>query len=172
MGGIVIKQALVISSLRPSGDSVLQSTRLIFFLGTPHRGSHLLDKSFSKAYLSMMKLANKEIPKNVKTVLQPRGSESFVVNTDFMRVKGTIAIVNFYEQVPTQGIQDLVVDKDSAVFDSEHSENIPLARDHHHLVRFSSANDDAYHTISQTLKRKVMHLLSDLAKSAHNGQST
>jgi alpha-beta hydrolase superfamily lysophospholipase len=105
MGGIVIKQALVTSA---SQDNILSSTKLIVFLGTPHRGSHLLDKSFSRVYLSMMKLGNKEIPKNIKTVLQPRGSESFAVNSDFMRVKGNIHIVNFYEQVPTQGIQDLV----------------------------------------------------------------
>lgn len=55
-----------------------------------------------------MKLTNKEVPKNLKTVLTPRGDESFVVNSDFMRVKGHIAIVNFYEQLPTGIIQDLV----------------------------------------------------------------
>lgn len=64
-----------------------------------------------------------------------------------------------------------VVDNDSAVFDSEHSENIPLAKDHHHLVRFSSPDDDAYHTVSQTLKRKVTQLLHEVAQSAHNGKS-
>lgn len=63
-----------------------------------------------------------------------------------------------------------VVDKDSAVFDSEHSENIPLARDHHHLVRFDNANDDAYHTICLTLKRKVTQIINDITQSAHNGK--
>lgn len=136
-----------------------------------------------------MKMGNKEVPKNIKSALQPRRPDVFAANTDFMQVKGKIAIVNFYEQVPTR-MSELVgpfsvftistktfsdslqvVDNDSAVFDSEHSENIPLARDHHHLVRFSSPDDDAYHTVSQTLKRKVTQLLHEVAQSAHNGKA-
>ena len=62
-----------------------------------------------------------------------------------------------------------MVDKDSAVFDSEYSENIPVARDHEHLVRFDSANDDAYHTLCQTLQRKVSKVLEDVAKINSDG---
>ena len=58
--------------------------------------------------MSVMKFASKEVPKNVKTALQPRGNESFIVNTDFMGVKGQIPIVNFYEQLPRYPLQDLV----------------------------------------------------------------
>jgi hypothetical protein len=58
-----------------------------------------------------------------------------------------------------------VVDKDSAVFDSEKSENIPMARDHEHLVRFESAHDDAFHTLCQTLQRKVSKILETTSKS-------
>jgi len=116
-----------------------------------------------------MKLASKEVPKSVKPMLKPRGNESFIVNSDFMRVKGQIQIVNFYEQVARQRLQDVVVDKDSAVFDSEWSENIPVARDHEHLVRFESAEDDAYNTLRQTLRRKVTKLLEDIAESEKDG---
>ena len=59
-----------------------------------------------------------------------------------------------------------VVDKDSAVLDSAYSENIPVARDHEHLVRFGNAEDDAYNTMCQTLKRKVAQILDWSAKSA------
>ncbi|PKS12546.1 hypothetical protein jhhlp_000754 [Lomentospora prolificans] len=169
LGGIVIKQALVISSQRPSDSEILRLTKVIFFLGTPHRGSHLLDRSITKLGLNMMKLANREVPKNVKTVLQPRGDESFIVNSDFMRVKGQIAIVNFYEQVPRYPSQHLVVDKDSAVFDCEYSENIPVARDHEHLVRFENVEDDAFHMICQTLQRKIASLLEERAHTSRNG---
>jgi len=55
-----------------------------------------------------MKLASMEVPKNVKILLQPKANESFIVNTEFMRVKGQIPIVNFYEQVPRHPLQDLV----------------------------------------------------------------
>ncbi|KAK4451554.1 hypothetical protein QBC34DRAFT_401310 [Podospora aff. communis PSN243] len=170
LGGIVIKQAIILSSHRPLDASILQSTKLIVFLGTPHRGSHVLDSSLAKTGLSFMKLANREIPKNVRTMLQPRGDESFIINTDFIRAKGQIEIVNFYEQVTRAHLQDLVVDKDSAVLDSERSENIPVARDHEHLVRFEDAEDDAYHTLRQTIRRKVTKILENMSEREKTGQ--
>ncbi|KAK0641741.1 hypothetical protein B0T16DRAFT_220282 [Cercophora newfieldiana] len=157
-------QAIIISSRRSVDFSILQSTKLVVFLGTPHRGSHVLDTSLAKAGLSFMRFANKEIPRNVKTMLQPRADESFIINTDFIRAKGPIEIVNFYEQVARPHLQDLVVDKDSAVFGSERSEDIPVARDHEHLVRFESCEDDAYCTLQQTLERKVTKILDELAE--------
>lgn len=126
----------------------------------------------AKVGLSMMKLAtSREVPRGIKTILQPRADESFIVNTDFMRVKGQIEIVNFYEQVPRYPLQDVVVDKDSAVFDSEYSENIPMARDHEHLVRFESADDDAFNTLRQTLQRKVAKVLESESKATQEGRS-
>jgi hypothetical protein len=62
-----------------------------------------------------------------------------------------------------------VVDKDSAVFDSERSENIPVARDHEHLVRFEDAEDDAYHTLRQTIRRKVTKILESIAEMENTG---
>ncbi|KAK0725864.1 ankyrin repeat-containing domain protein [Lasiosphaeris hirsuta] len=173
LGGVVIKQALVISSNRCTDGDILRWTKLIFFLGTPHRGSHILDKPLAKVGLSVMKLANREVPRGVKNILQPRTNESFMVNSDFMRilVKRQIEIVNFYEQVPRYPLQDLVVDKDSAVFDSEHSENIPMARDHEHLVRFESVDDDAFNTLRQTLQRKVAQVLETESKATQEGRS-
>ena len=44
-------------------------------------------------------------------MLQPRADESFIVNTEFMRIKGQIEIVNFYEQVARYPLQDLVCRK-------------------------------------------------------------
>jgi len=112
-----------------------------------------------------------EVPRNVRSALQPRGTESFVANKDFMGVTGSTAIVNFYEQAPRPLLQDLVVDKDSAVLDSEYSENIPVARDHEHLVRFEGPDDDAYVTLHQTLQRKVADILDREAESAKEGRS-
>lgn len=42
-------------------------------------------------------------------MLQPRTNESFVANSDFMKIKGTISIVNFYEQAKTPGLGSLVL---------------------------------------------------------------
>ena len=64
------------------------------------------------------------------------------------------------------------MDKDSAIFDSENSENIPVARDHEHLVRFEGSNDDSYHMLCQTLQRKVAHILEAGSKRDKEGKET
>ncbi|RNJ59936.1 hypothetical protein D7B24_000653 [Verticillium nonalfalfae] len=147
---------------------ILQATKAVFFLGTPHRGSHVLEKLFAQTGLKLGKMMlHKQMPAQIKTALQPRTSESFICNSDFVKIKGSIAIVNFYEQVNLPGLGELVVDKDSAVFDSEKAENIPIARDHRRLVRFTGPEDDAYRTLLETLKRKIRVFLleTDPAKS-------
>jgi hypothetical protein len=87
---------------------VLSSTKAVLFLGTPHRGSYLLEKSMPKIGLSLAKAMNREIPVEVKSMLQPRTNESFIANSDFMRIKGPISIINFYEQLKTPGLGALV----------------------------------------------------------------
>ena len=151
-----------------SESEILRSTRVIFFLGTPHRGSHLFDRSSMKLGLHVMRLANKEVPRNIKTALQPRGDESFNVNSNFMRIKGDITVVSFYEQVPRFPTQHLVVDKDSAVLHCEFSENFPVARDHEHLVRFENIEDDAFLSLYETLQRKITHLIEERAHTSRN----
>ncbi|KAM0277760.1 hypothetical protein ACHAQH_005553 [Verticillium albo-atrum] len=117
---------------------------------------------FAQTGLKLGKVVlNKQVPAQVKTLLQPRASESFICNSDFMKIKGCISIVNFYEQLNMPGLGELVVDKDSAVFDSERAENIPIARDHRRLVRFDGPEDDAYRTLFETLKRKIGTFLHD-----------
>lgn len=140
--------------------------------------------------LGLGKVANRQLPPNIKKMLEPRASEAFVANSDFMKIKGNISIVNFYEQKTTPGLSDLVswpsstawiqqltsvvvlkvVDKDSAVFDTGCAENMPLARDHRGLVRFENQDDDAYRALYQTLQRKVTKILSEIQKKEHRGE--
>ncbi|KAI3322074.1 ankyrin repeat-containing domain protein [Xylariaceae sp. AK1471] len=155
LGGLVIKQALINSSRSHLDSSCLQATKLIFFLGTPHRGSQILEATLARLAFKIGKVANREIPAKIKPIFQPHGAESFIVNSEFMKAKGQIEIVNFYEQVALPKLGMLVVDTDSAVFDSQQSENVPVARDHRTLVRFKSAGDDAYRMLHETLKRKI-----------------
>ncbi|KAI1778047.1 ankyrin repeat-containing domain protein [Hypoxylon cercidicola] len=159
-GGNVIKQALILSSNSKAGCDVHDSTRSIIFLGVPHYGSHLLRKNRAPFVLALGKAANHAVPPNVLTALRPEANEMYTINTQFMRIKGNISIVNFYEQRPQGLVGDLVVERGSAIFDSETSENMPVARNHRDLVRFETSQDDFYHTLCQTLRRKVSEFMT------------
>jgi hypothetical protein len=64
--------------------------------------------SLAKTGMALMKLGSKEVPRDVKSMLQPRASDSYIVNADFMRIKGSISIVNFYEQMTRSPLNALV----------------------------------------------------------------
>lgn len=94
---------------RESTDShFLSSTKVVFFLGTPHRGSHVLDHTKVKVIKTVGKIINRQIPSQVESELKPHADESFMVNSQFVKIAGSISIVNFYEQVTQPGLGDLV----------------------------------------------------------------
>jgi hypothetical protein len=128
-------------------------------MGTPHRGSHVLEKTKVTILEKIAKAAFHEIPYNLKTALQPRANELFEINDTFASVKGSLAIVNFYEQKHMKGLDELIVDKDSAVLWFDNEESIPVYRDHRELIRFEDSDDDAYRLVFQTLQAKISTLL-------------
>lgn len=136
-------------------------------MGTPHRGSHVLEKMKVSMLEKMAKAAFHEMPYNLKTALKPRANELFEINDAFAGVKGSLAIVNFYEQKHMKGLDELIVDKDSAVLYFENEESIPIYRDHRELIRFENAEDDAYRLVFQTLQAKISALLNQDESKAH-----
>ena len=96
------------SSRKPHYADVIKATQLIFFFGTPHGGSHYLDKSKVWLIEKLAKAASYKIPENLKSVLAPKADDLFSINDEFPQVKGDIAIVNFYEQKTMTGLDDLV----------------------------------------------------------------
>ena len=171
LGGLVAKAAIILSSRRSLDAAVFESTKLIVFLGTPHRGSNLVESTRFSLIEKMAKATSYEVPSNLKSALRPGSDELFAINDDFASLQPSIAIVNFYEQKPTQmKIMDaLVVDKDSAVMHHENAENIPLHRDHRELIRFENANDDAYRQVYQTIQRHTSALLDAQVNKGSRG---
>ncbi|KAE9375017.1 ankyrin [Stipitochalara longipes BDJ] len=147
------------SATKDAYKEILSSTQLICFMGTPHRGSHVLEKLKVSILEKIAKAAFHEIPYNLKSALKPRANELFEINDAFAGVKGSIVIVNFYEQKHMKGLDELIVDKDSAVLYFENEESIPIFRDHRELIRFDNSEDDAYRLVFQTLQAKLSILL-------------
>ncbi|CAI4214493.1 unnamed protein product [Parascedosporium putredinis] len=117
LGGVVIKQTLVLSSMAQHPE-VFESTKAIFFLGTPHRGSHVFEKVIPQLGLKLARLANRSIPQSVNGV----------------------------------------VDKDSAVLDSDLAENIPVARDHRTLETLIRKISEAQDSKEAILKKNASRL--------------
>ncbi|KAI1086945.1 hypothetical protein F5B19DRAFT_477271 [Rostrohypoxylon terebratum] len=164
LGGLVIKQALILSSDRKCNCNITTSTRLIVFLGVPHRGSHLLETKRASIASELGRVVNYSVPPKIKAALQPEADETYIMNTQFMRIKNDISIMNFYESMPDgfpniPGLGGIVVMRESAVFDSETSENMQVTRNHRDLVRFEGPEDDFYRMLCETLRRKIAEFM-------------
>lgn len=57
---------------------------------------------------NIAKVANYEIPMNLRSALEPGSRELFAINDDFSDVKRDITIVNFYETKKSDKINALV----------------------------------------------------------------
>ena len=150
----------------------MRSTKLIFFFGTPHAGSHLLGKANVSLLEKLAKVAFLEIPKQLRLALQPQARELFRTNDEFLQIRESVATVNFYEQRPLAGLKELVVDKDSATTAYGDEENIPIYRDHRDLIRFRDADDDIYVQISQTVSVKLDLVTGDGTSSLKDTSET
>jgi hypothetical protein len=145
LGGIVCKDALLRS--RNAADKhlrdVLQCTRGIAFVGTPHTGSALANWAKTPvASLGVVKSANT----NLLSVLQTDSEILSRVHTDFLEMLRTlqndgqeIEITCFYETLP-KPFMGIIVPRESAILAGY--DFISLHADHRDMVRYLSRDDE------------------------------
>jgi pimeloyl-ACP methyl ester carboxylesterase len=106
LGGLVCENALVTSRQRPEKhlQNILQSTRAIAFLGTPHHAAGLARwAELSSRYIGVIKQTNTEI-----VAVLRRESELLA------RIQDSFHITCFFEELPLPGVGQ-VVPQDSAI---------------------------------------------------------
>ncbi|KAI3537134.1 hypothetical protein CABS03_08795 [Colletotrichum abscissum] len=154
LGGLVCQAALARAHTREHLKEVLEATRGILFLGTPHHGSALavwaerLGKS-----VGVLKQTNTEI----LGVLRPESEVLAEIQDNFHNLTqsqtkagvGTIQITCFYEELPLPGI-GLVVPQHSAIFPGKDA--IGIHGTHHTMVKFSSPEDSGFIDICDELR--------------------
>ncbi|KAI0100891.1 Alpha/Beta hydrolase protein [Nemania sp. FL0031] len=135
LGGIVIKQALVLAKDDGRFPDITRNTKGLVFLGTPHRGADLaqwavLIKKIGGAVI------NHPDKKLLKT-LQTHSDELYKITEDFCPVSSKYAIFSFYEENAYLIWGKVVVDKDSAVMGLPNEDKMMIRGTHTSMCRFS-----------------------------------
>ncbi|KAN0110209.1 hypothetical protein V8E51_006596 [Hyaloscypha variabilis] len=158
LGGLVIKQALVIAEQETLYKQIYNSTLGIIFFGTPHQGSRLAN--YATAITSpLLVLANKpdaellEFLKKDNPALKQLGDQWKAHHE-----KRPYDIVSFYETKTMRPFKCLVVEKGSALLTPPgkiptYEEQIPVAADHREICRFATPKDKTYRMVIQSIKR-------------------
>ncbi|KAK0619529.1 hypothetical protein B0T14DRAFT_479768 [Immersiella caudata] len=182
LGGLVCEDALV--TLRQRSErhlqNILQSTRGIAFLGTPHHGSALARwAEFLSRSIGLIKQTNTEIVAILRreSEVLARIQDGFHTMVMARREDGLqpIQISCFYEELPLPGVGH-VVPQDSAILPGY----IPIGihSNHMDMARFFGEDDPGFEAVCGELRRWIKHI--DVAKrdhmdplaSAHNEANT
>ncbi|KAK5125705.1 hypothetical protein LTR85_011979 [Meristemomyces frigidus] len=150
MGGLVAKQAYVLSRQLQQYERVGALLRSIFFLATPHRGADLAE-TLSRI-LSISPGARPFVGD-----LHPNSEAIQSINENFPRYSDHLRLHSFYETQPMQlGLKkSLVVKKESAILGYRNERATYLDADHRNVCKFDSPNSSNYRAVRNALAASV-----------------
>ncbi|KAF4628203.1 hypothetical protein G7Y89_g9950 [Cudoniella acicularis] len=160
LGGIVLKQALILASQQDRYANIFNATIGIIFFGTPHRGSKVADYGLMLARVPYA-LSLRDNPVLLEAL--KKGNEGLGKLTEEFKAlmeRGGKEVVSFYE-TKKEGVgivKMLVVEKTSALLkspderDLPYEEAIPVTASHRDICRFASSADTTYKSAVQRIK--------------------
>lgn len=157
LGGLVVKQALVLQNLTAALRAIQQCASGIIFLGTPHRGSNLGKILGRAAFVT-------GASRNLSELLSTDSGPLSELNSDFkiyyMRRREErfpLRIRSFHEMLwtrtPIPFLRLEVVPPDSGRSDLEGDDATPIYKDHHAICRFDSPQDPLFQDIWKQLDK-------------------
>ena len=139
MGGLVVKQALVLASNRSDCEDIRSSTTGVVFLGTPHEGTTIAQWA---SFLAIVKGNDSKLLEQ----LQPNAEMLYDLSHDFASGYQHLKTVSFYEKLGNTyvgGMLDLtIVDQRSSV--QRGKDMMYLIKDHSGLNKFSGIEDPEF----------------------------
>lgn len=158
LGGLVLKQALIIAQHESLYRPIYQSVRGVIFFGTPHQGSSLANYATILARIPLI-LTNKPPPQLLEALRKESGElKSLTNNFKSLLNANPFSVVSFYETRTLNGWKALVVEKTSALLTPPnetptYEEQIPADATHRDICRFSSRENETYVAAVKSIKR-------------------
>ncbi|KAF7507674.1 hypothetical protein GJ744_010227 [Endocarpon pusillum] len=151
MGGIIVKQALIIANNESTNyPGIKSSVSAILFLGTPHKGSpsaEYADILFKIANViiigSQMSRWTGPLRKELVHSLRTNAKDLLHIAQDFRVHTGTMKIASFIEQQNMRGLNERIVDDSSGVTGASTERVVPMPGcDHRAICRHGERNSN------------------------------
>ncbi|KAF8527032.1 hypothetical protein BU17DRAFT_40266, partial [Hysterangium stoloniferum] len=167
MGGIILKFALIYAS-RHHREHVLnyksfsEVTKGILFFGTPHRGTDGI--TAAEIFVKIHAMSG-EIDQTLRKHLVVNSETLEDMRADYCAISDRYITNCFFESLPStlpDGRFRMLVPKYSAVIPGATNLGaIGLYKDHLHLVKFESPEDDGYDDVVTTIVLMIHKILED-----------
>lgn len=159
MGGLVFKRALIQGSLDAEYQRIIQNTKAVLFLATPHRGSDLAETLYRVLSSSIFGHSSKdylaELTRNSVTIDD--------LNESFRHHASKLQIFSFYETMATPvGPRNIMIlDKSSSLLGYPNETAQPLNANHHDVCKFTDTEDPNYYISVRGALRSVTRLIDE-----------
>ena len=147
MGGLLVKEMLR-NAQTFQKKAVIQQTKGIVFLSTPHTGSHLANLVDKIGILARTSVSVNELKSHIPQLRQL--NEWYRQNIDSLEITTKV----YYETKPTQGF--LVVNPDSANPGIKDVQPIATDDDHLSITKPKSTDNLVYKGVSQFIKQQLL----------------
>ena len=137
MGGLVVKQAFILSQTNPTYDDLGSRFHTMFFLATPHHGAHLAH------VLSNILKATDYGHRPFVDDLHNDSPQIQRINDDFRHHAHKVRLFSFWETKPSSfGLKkELVVKKASAIIGLPNEQDMYLDADHRGVCKYEHPDD-------------------------------
>ncbi|KAI1751937.1 hypothetical protein F4782DRAFT_530881 [Xylaria castorea] len=156
LGGLVVKRALAFAQTRRQYGSLLESTKAVVFMGTPHQGSPLAGygEFVSKLWNAVQGSASTSSTSQLKTFSR----ELQTIASDFTELASGMEIVTFYElkNMPYVG---RIVEDWSARMNHPRETCLGISTNHMDICKFNSSSDQNFQSIVRQLQRLARQML-------------
>ncbi|OBT74634.1 hypothetical protein VF21_06396 [Pseudogymnoascus sp. 05NY08] len=165
MGGIVIKKAYLLAREDPDLRDLALRIHSLYFLATPHRGSHL-----AKTLSNILQVSFGPVSYGPKPFLGElnRTSETIIsINDSFRHFSEDLQLWSFYETVPSNLVRMkiLIVDKSSATLGYAREQSLLLNADHRGVCKFDRQSDPNYQTLRKSFITTIDSILSEVSQT-------
>ncbi|KAK0661187.1 hypothetical protein QBC41DRAFT_236104 [Cercophora samala] len=141
MGGLVVKQAYILSQIDPAYQDLGKRFDTIYFLATPHHGAG------SAQLLETMLRASNSGNRPFVSDLRLESPAIQSINDEFRHYSNRIKLYSFFEAHPTSisGLAErFIVTKASAVMQLPNERVAPIQADHRGVCKYNSPSDPNY----------------------------
>ncbi|KAK5279434.1 hypothetical protein LTR14_012351, partial [Exophiala xenobiotica] len=148
---LISVQALFQARLESRYQSIKDTTVGLIFLGTPHRGRDRA--TYGKVLANVAQFISHRPPRRLLTALQTNSDVLLRLTTDLRLQLPDYEVYSFFELRPMKGLSSLIVEKHSALLETNHEEQIPFDANHSAMCKFETEDDPTLERVYKRRKR-------------------
>ncbi|KAK0509728.1 hypothetical protein JMJ35_008122 [Cladonia borealis] len=153
LGGIVVKKALVLAhEAEVFYGNIVNSTKGVVFLGTPHGGSKLAAWGTLLSNVVNSVTFGQAVRKDLLKNLERDSAVLEEISRQFVQRAESLQIMSFYETKIERHLRCLVVPGSSAILNLHNELTFPLYATHRDLCRYDSERNQNYLLVESAIK--------------------